>query len=218
MTVSRQVTSNQVDVHEDLLSTVDKHMASPFARPIPEVAQKVFNDCQARLSAVDRSIILDSGCGVGRSTEQLARQHPDHWVIGIDQSATRLSKAEQQHLPENMLLYRANLIDFWRLACAASWRLAKHKILFPNPWPKKQHLKRRWHGHPVLPDIVRLGGELELRTNWAIYAREFARALQHLEITVSEVEQYEPERFISHFEEKYHRSGQALFRFIADLP
>jgi tRNA G46 methylase TrmB len=37
-------------------------------------------------------LILDAGCGVGHSTIQLAREFPDHWVIGVDQSEDRLSR------------------------------------------------------------------------------------------------------------------------------
>jgi tRNA G46 methylase TrmB len=37
-------------------------------------------------------IILDSGCGTGRSTKILARTHPNHLVIGVDRSFVRLTK------------------------------------------------------------------------------------------------------------------------------
>ena len=77
-------------------------------------------------------------------------------------------------------MLQANLIDFWRLSVQTEWRLQKHYLLYPNPWPKKKHLQRRWHGHPVFPSILELGGELELRTNWKIYADEFNQAVNLL--------------------------------------
>ena len=36
---------------------------------------------------------------------------------------------------------------------------------------------RRWHGHPVWPNLLALKGRLELRTNWLVYAEEFEQAL-----------------------------------------
>ena len=55
-------------------------------------------------------------------------------------------------------------------------------FLYPNPWPKKKHLGRRWHGAPVFPALVKLGGELEMRSNWQTYLDEFALALACLQI------------------------------------
>ena len=72
-------------------------------------------------------------------------------------------------LPRNLILMRADLNDFYRLAADAGWRLARHFILYPNPWPKSVHLKRRWHGAPVFPYMLRLGGVMELRSNWKLY-------------------------------------------------
>ena len=161
--------------------------------------------------------ILDSGCGVGQSTRILAEQHPQHWVIGIDQSEHRITKQSARN-PDNMILVRANCVDFWRLALADGWQLDKHFLLFPNPWPKKEHLQRRWHGHPVFPTLLKLGGYLELRTNWHLYALEFQTALGHLGYSLSEVETYLPgDNYLTPFEKKYHESGQELFRLTSDL-
>lgn len=38
------------------------------------------------------SIILDSGCGTGRSSLLLGRRYPNHTVVGVDRSLARLSK------------------------------------------------------------------------------------------------------------------------------
>ena len=111
-----------------------------------------------------RPLILDSGCGVGQSTAKLALRFVDSYVLGIDKSAARLGRSPE--LPEDACLVRAELVDGWRLLASRGERLARHDLLYPNPWPKIGHLARRWHGHAVFPELLALGGVLECRSNW----------------------------------------------------
>jgi tRNA G46 methylase TrmB len=49
--------------------------------------------------------------------------------------------------PTNLFMVRAELADFWYLVCHFSdWCVKEHYILYPNPYPKNKHLRRRWHG------------------------------------------------------------------------
>jgi hypothetical protein len=56
-----------------------------------------------------------------------------------------------------------------------------------------------------------LGGEIELRCNWEIYALEFARAVNFVSGANVEIEKFQPESGISPFEQKYLERGQSLF-------
>jgi tRNA G46 methylase TrmB len=164
-------------------------------------------------------LILDAGCGVGLSTFHLARQFPDHFVVGVDQSSDRLARntAWPAALPDNLIRVRADLVDYWRLLHAEGIVLARHYLLYPNPWPKIGHLARRWHGHAVFPTVVALGGELECRSNWRIYIEECAAALTQLSGARVACEPYAPEAPITPFEQKYIASGHALWRCRAKL-
>lgn len=167
-------------------------------------------------------LILDAGCGVGLSTRKLAQACPGHFVIGVDQSADRLGREVRWPgvLPENFITVRADLVDYWRLMLDAQIYPQQHYLLYPNPWPKKSQLARRWHGHAVFPVLVALGGQLECRSNWSIYIDEFAAALQQLSgisvrreshpVSISEA--------LTPFEAKYTRSGHALWRCRVELP
>ena len=98
-----------------------------------------------------KEVILDSGCGVGLSSIKLALAYPNTPVIGIDKSTHRLSKnkytQQEDDCPSNLLLLRAELVDFWLLAATTNdWHVSRHYILYPNPYPKSKHLQRRWHG------------------------------------------------------------------------
>ena len=111
----------------------------------------------------------------------------------------------------NALWLRAELTSFWRLARRAGWRLERHYLLYPNPWPKPAQLQRRWHGHPVFPDLLGLGGKLEMRSNWSVYAEEFAAAAALalgkpvLPLSLGATEITTP------FERKYRASGHPLY-------
>ncbi|MFP4263935.1 MAG: SAM-dependent methyltransferase, partial [Halomonas sp.] len=95
----------------------------------------------------------------------------------------------------------------------------RHYLLYPNPYPKAAHLKLRWHGHPVLPFILALGGRLELRSNWRLYLEEFALGVAQATGVVGEVESLDPAgEYLTPFEQKYHASGQALWRLVVTLP
>lgn len=208
----KAVSSNQIDIHADLASVVTRHRDSVFRRPIAEHSRHAFDRAQTFVDRHGGPVVLDTGCGVGESTRRLADTYPGCAVIGVDKSGHRLDRhsASQEHY----LLLRADLVDFWRLAEQAGWRLQRHTFFYPNPWPKAEHLKRRWHGHPVLPSLLALGGEIELRTNWDIYAREFAEALA-LMGWIHQLEQWTPDPAWTPFERKYQQAGQSLWRLTA---
>jgi tRNA G46 methylase TrmB len=141
----------------------------------------------------------------------------------------------------NALVVRADVIDFWRLLAdelivTSDWVIEKHFLLYPNPYPKPHHLLRRWHGHPVFPTLLRLSASLEVRTNWHLYAEEFALAVQVAQQIATEqaqrtgsqnarylprtyrainwtLETFSPAAPITAFERKYASSGQTLYRF-----
>ncbi len=214
--LSRSVTSNQEGIHKNLEVTVLKHRRSLFAKPISEHSVQAFEQAQRwREQQGERPLIFDACCGVGQSSRLIAEAHPASAVIGVDKSAHRLGK-EHEARPDNLLLLRADLNDFYRLARDAQWRLQKHYILYPNPWPKSAHLGRRWHGAPVFPAMLALGGELELRTNWRLYALEFQQALQlhGFESALAPMSVSAP---LTPFEAKYDRSGQQIWRLSASL-
>lgn len=216
---SRIPQSAQSGVHERLEAVVRKHLAEPFRKPIAPYNREAFDTALADWNRA-APLILDAGCGVGHSTIQIARAHPEHWVIGVDQSQDRLERKKPYPdalMPRNLVFVRADLVDFWRLLDEAGLRLARHYILYPNPWPKIGHLARRWHAHPVFPVIPRLGGVLECRSNWDVYMHEMATALSIALGHDVPWGAFEAEVPLTPFERKYRDSGQTLYRLTLDL-
>ncbi|RJG07748.1 methyltransferase domain-containing protein [Noviherbaspirillum cavernae] len=218
---SRSITSGQSGIHEHLAALVARHAATEFRKPIADYNRAAFDrSMSAWRAAGELPLILDAGCGVGLSSLNLAAQFPDHFVIGVDQSADRLArnKVWERPLPSNLICVRADLVDYWRLMQADGVRPARHFVLYPNPWPKIGQLARRWHGHAVFPTIVALGGELECRSNWRIYIEEFAMSVSQLTASPVQCEPYAPAAPITPFEQKYLASGHTLWRCRSRLP
>jgi len=226
------VTSNQDSLYKNLDETVRKYIATRFLRPIADHTRQAFEEARQFVDnfygnscTSPRDIVLDSGCGAGESTLHLAKRSPGVPVIGIDKSAMRLNKAGNVHqqeaagtdLPPNAFWVRAELLDFWRLALdevqAGRWNVIHHAVFYPNPWPKESEAGRRFHLHPVFPTLLALSPITELRTNWEIYAREFAEASRIVCSTANiTCESFNPETPETAFERKYKEAGQKLWR------
>ena len=217
MNQSRPVNSNQKGVHPRLDGLLSRHLASEWSQPLHPPSVAAFRALEPLVDFRTEKIVLDSGCGTGQSTLLLAESLPDCVVIGVDKSATRLSRTGSNVFPrraENVIWLRAELATFWRLALQAGWRLERHYLLYPNPWPKPGALQRRWHAHPVFPDMIRLGGRLEMRCNWEIYALEFAQVVNRI-LDVHVKPGATPEQpVMSPFERKYRNSGHRLYSVV----
>lgn len=209
-TPSKIVESNQEGPHQDLTNVLTKHRDDVFQKPIADHTRQAFDALQEKLISNDLPLILDAGCGTGDSTRRLAQNHPECLVIGIDRSHTRLSK-EREAVPINTIFLRADLVDFYRLCTDNNLKVEKHYLFYPNPYPKAAHLKRRWHAHPIFPDLLKVSSQIELRTNWEIYAQEFSAALTFFSIKNEIIEKGETDDPVSPFEAKYLKSGQTAY-------
>lgn len=208
---SSRVSSNQQNTHPGLPGLLRRHLETRWRKPVAAFNKEAFEQIGEALAKTPRPLVLDSFCGTGLSTAQLAGLYPDHLVIGIDQSAQRL--ARHNRTEGNYLLLRAECEPLWLLMVEAGLTVSHHYLLYPNPWPKSTHLKRRIHGHPAFPLLLALQGRIELRTNWQIYAEEFGLAL-HLAGVRGLVSQFTAGRHpLTLFEQKYRDSGHTLWRY-----
>lgn len=222
---SRTIASAQTDIHDHLAARVARHLAEPFRKPIGDASRHAMDEAlsawrRAGGGGGDRPLILDAGCGVGESTLRLARAYPDHFVIGVDQSEKRLTAGKdwwEGEMPGNYHWARADLVDVWRMLVADGVPVARHYVLYPNPWPKIGHLGRRWQGHAVFPALAALGDYLECRSNWKIYIDEFAAALAMVG-RPAVTEPWLPAVPMTPFERKYGASGHDLWRCVSSPP
>ncbi|MCS6807316.1 MAG: SAM-dependent methyltransferase [Bacteroidota bacterium] len=213
---SRAPLSRQAHIHPHLVRLVHKHTSSVYQRPIPEFSIQAFQHFELLfMSSGKQRLVIDSGCGTGESTRIFAQQYPSAFVVGLDRSVHRLQKhcLPEQHTT-NYALIRAELEDFWRLLASHYGNCIEyHAILYPNPYPKPAHILRRWHGHPLFPQMLALSPITELRTNWSLYAEEFAFAASLLGYAV-EFTTLQYSTPITAFERKYQQSGHNLFQVL----
>ena len=207
--------SNQSSIHEDLAELVQKHMKSTWQQPTAPHDREAMKNIVKLLETHEGPLILDSFCGTGMSTAKLALKYPEALVIGIDKSANRL----RRHLrtqSRNYHLIHGNCEHIWAQLVSIGVVCARHYLLYPNPWPKRAHLKRRIHGHPSFPLLKNLGGQIEVRSNWKIYIDEFAAASQLLGLD-TQIERLSAKEPITLFERKYSANSENLWVCRANL-
>lgn len=221
----RKITTNQSAPHEDLLTVVQKYKRSEHLKPIAKHTEAAFNELKSWLKDWQGKVILDACCGVGESTLHLANENIDARIIGIDKSAARLSKnSHYEHdlamtssrQLDNYLVLQADLEDFWRLLAeylpSAPWHLHSQCLFYPNPYPKKTQLQKRWHASATFKSMLACGEKWEVRSNWRLYLEEFQQALEAYGVDSTILEIKTPA--ITPFERKYLNSGQQCWKLI----
>jgi tRNA (guanine-N7-)-methyltransferase len=137
----------------------------------------------AGLFAAPRDIWLEIGFGGGEHLAALAERHPDVGFIGVEPFvngvARLLALAEAAGIGNiRVLSDDARLL----LTALPDASLGRAFVLFPDPWPKLRHHKRRIVNPRTMAELartIRPGGELRLATDDADYARAMLETVLH---------------------------------------
>ena len=86
---------------------------------------------------------VDLGCGDGDLLCELARRHPKRNFLGIEKLASRVAKVcrKSAHLENVRVLNVESSYAIRHLLPEAS--VETFYLLFPDPWPKRRHHRRR---------------------------------------------------------------------------
>ncbi len=129
-----------------------------------------------------RDIWLEIGFGGAEHLIWQAERHPETGFIGCEPFEDGVVKAltaiEEEPL-DNVRLHAGDARDVLRLLPDAS--LGRVFILFPDPWPKRKHVKRRLVSVAtlrMLARVMRPGAELRIATDIGDYKRTMLIALQ----------------------------------------
>jgi tRNA (guanine-N7-)-methyltransferase len=162
---------------------------------------------------------VEIGSGKGRFVLELAAAHPDRNFLAVERAgkyhALCCHRAARRGL-ENLRLLRTSAEDLlFRLLEPSS--VTTIYVLFPDPWPKKRHHKRRL----ITPDAVagmaaalRPGGRLLVKSDHPEYAEVISRVLE----TSRSLESIDPADAFeglptTGFEHKYLDQGRRIFSF-----
>ncbi|HKK17814.1 MAG TPA: tRNA (guanosine(46)-N7)-methyltransferase TrmB [Opitutales bacterium] len=134
------------------------------------------------LAGVD-SILFEAGCGHGHWLASYAEAHPETRCVGIDLISWRirkcLAKRDKRGL-KNLYFHKAELREFLEVL-PEPIRIERTVLLFPDPWPKARHHRRRMVQAAFLDEIARRtnpGGQFCFRSDDRPY---FDWTIEHLE-------------------------------------
>lgn len=139
-------------------------------------------ECETVLEGVDR-ILFEAGCGHGHWLTSYAEAHPGQHCLGIDLISWRvrkgLDKRDKRNLA-NLHFMKAELGEFLEIL-PERIRFDLTVLLFPDPWPKARHHRRRMVQAAFLDEVARRtdpGGLFCFRSDDRPY---FEWTIEHLE-------------------------------------
>ncbi len=127
------------------------------------------------------SLWLEIGFGAGEHLAWQALRHPECGFLGaevfLDGIVALLGQIEQNRL-QNIRIHQGDARDLLDVLAPAA--LTRVFILFPDPWPKRRHHKRRLLQPEFLDSLAVAmadGAELRLATDHAAYLRWMLKRL-----------------------------------------
>ncbi|MCB2107572.1 MAG: tRNA (guanosine(46)-N7)-methyltransferase TrmB [Rhodobacteraceae bacterium] len=141
----------------------------------------VARDPRALFQHAPQDIWLEVGFGGGEHLAAQATANPVAGIIGCEVFLNGVASLVR-HVDERKL----NNVRVWHgdvrelLPNLPDGSIARVFVLYPDPWPKARHAKRRLIGPDSLPELARIladGGELRFASDHPVYVRW---ALQHL--------------------------------------
>jgi tRNA (guanine-N7-)-methyltransferase len=143
---------------------------SPYALDLPAVFGRA------------APVVLEIGFGMGETTADIARAHPDKDYLAIEVHSPgvgSLLKLIDAHRLDNVRIIQHDAVEVMQHMLAPMVLDAVH-VFFPDPWPKKRHHKRRLIQPPfvhLLATRLKPGGVLHLATDWQSYAEHMLEVL-----------------------------------------
>ena len=145
----------------ELMDTLLPKLALDLDAPAPSDLRSLFN-------AVSE-VRLESGFGGGEHLIAEAEAHPRTGFIGIEPFINGMAKAlaaiDERKLT-NIRLHHGDATDLFDWLPPAS--LSRFDLLYPDPWPKRRHWKRRFVQHNTVAAIARMvrpGGEFRFASD-----------------------------------------------------
>ena len=161
-------------------------------------------------------IVLDIGFGDAQSFKQDVLNNKKFCFIGIEPYKKGFAKAVEfyeKEKPENLFLYNGDAREFLE---AINYKVSFIRIHFPDPWPKKKHIKRRLISQNFLNLLnkkISATGKIEIITDSKIYQDHIEDVLREQQI-FKQIESFEISYEVSTFHNKALKKGHKIKRFV----
>jgi tRNA (guanine-N7-)-methyltransferase len=119
--------------------------------------------------------IMEIGFGMGEATAILAKDFPETAFLAVEvhrPGVGKLCARLEENQSGNVRILQHDVIDVINGQLADDSLDGVH-IFFPDPWPKKRHVKRRLITPEFLDLIypkIKIGGFIHVATDWVPYA------------------------------------------------
>jgi tRNA (guanine-N7-)-methyltransferase len=160
---------------------------------------------------------LDLGCGDGAFLLGMARRHPERNFLGTERLMGRVEKvcraAAREGLTNCRVLRLESLYTIKMLlpfACASTAH-----ILFPDPWPKRQHHPRRLFQDEfmvALHQVLAAGGEVRIKTDDLPYFQWIEKVIVRAPGFERLPWEEEPGELLTDFEQHFRAQGLPTYR------
>ncbi|MBE06469.1 MAG: tRNA (guanosine(46)-N7)-methyltransferase TrmB [Verrucomicrobiaceae bacterium] len=125
----------------------------------------------------ERPLEIDLGCGDGSFLIDLAVHFPSKNFLGVERLLGRVRRACRRSQKEGLQNLKVLRLES---SYTIEWLLPDHcasrvHLLFPDPWPKKKHHKRRLVSEEFCTSLVRVlepNGEFLFKTDHQEYFEE----------------------------------------------
>jgi len=162
---------------------------------------------------------IEIGAGKGKFLNEFATAQPARNLLGVERSAKyhRLccDRAARRGLTNVRLLRTTGEDLLFRLLAEAS--VVNMFVLFPDPWPKKRHHKRRFFKPEIVVAMARalaIGGRLLVKSDHADYADVIGEVLAGAAgLTPINPDEAFAGLPLTGFEHKYEIEGRAIRAF-----
>ena len=110
-----------------------------------------------KLIPKDSLLNLEIGFGSGENIFKSAVKYSDEFFLGCDpylKGSLSLKKQIKQSGIKNLILTNLSFQEFFKYI--KKYTFSRILILFPDPWPKKKHMKRRIISKPFLKSLHKI--------------------------------------------------------------
>lgn len=177
-------------------------------------------DLKACFDSDQHNLVIEIGFGDGAALIESALKYPDKNFIGIevyDSGLGQCLNAINQHKIKNIRLIYGDAVEVLKQFITKK-SVEKINILFPDPWPKKRHHKRRLINKRFLALLSKSlinKGIVNVSTDWEDYA-------QQIELTFKESNQFkeiksELRNLKTKFEKRGIKLGHKIFNYSYQL-